>query len=115
MKRKKSKLGVALENAIFFMLITFTLCTLLATVVLIGNNYTRLSQNAFLDRVALAQIVETGGVGETYGDYTLVKDETDQTLLIIKKGETPVLYFRKDASGNITYRGEQRPPEPRID
>ena len=39
MKRKKSKLGVALENAIFFMLITFTLCALLATVVLVGNNY----------------------------------------------------------------------------
>ena len=74
MKRKKSKLGVALENAIFFMLITFTLCALLATVVLIGNNYTRLSQNAFLDRVALSQAIESAPYTKENAVYTSVKN-----------------------------------------
>ena len=100
MKRKKSKLGVALENAIFFMMITFTLCTLLATVVLIGNNYTRLSQNAFLDRVALSQAIERAPYDEENAVYTSVKNENE--IRVYKAGEHVLTVTVED--GKITSR-----------
>ena len=100
---KKTKLGIALENAIIFMMITFSLCALLASLVLLGDNYARLSSATFLDRVALSQAIESGSDNDT---YTVNKE--NNAYWIIEKDGTPVLYIQKNGSA-ITYRGTEPP------
>ena len=58
MKHLKSKRGIAFENAILFMVVVFTLCTLLASLVIIGNYRAQAAQKSFLKRVEMEQIVE---------------------------------------------------------
>ena len=104
-KRKKSKLGVALENAIFFMMVTFTLCALLATVVLVGNNYNSLSQNAFLDRVALSQAIESAPYTKENAVYTSEKNgnEIKNEIKVYNKAGELVLTVVVE-NGKITSR-----------
>ena len=54
----KSKRGMALENAILFMLIIFSLCTLLTLVAMVGHYQIKLEKNVLLKDVAIDQIGE---------------------------------------------------------
>ncbi len=54
----KSKRGMALENAILFMLIIFILCTLLISMALVGNYQVKKEKTVLLADVELEQIGE---------------------------------------------------------
>lgn len=94
MKYFKNKRGLALENAILFMVIIFSLCTLLTTFAVIGNRRAKIAKETFLERVATEQIledvlaassVEDGRyeVGEGYL-YTVTTENQIRTLSIYK-------------------------------
>ena len=65
----RSKKGIALEEAIVFMLIIFMLCSLLTTLALIGHYQVR------LEKIMLLQDVEIDQIGEDY--LTSLAAETD--------------------------------------
>lgn len=95
MKHVKNKRGLALENAILFMVIIFSLCTLLTTFAVIGNRRAKIAKETFLERVATEQILEDVlaassveddrryEVGEGYV-YTVTTDNEIRTLSIYK-------------------------------
>ena len=64
----KSRRGVALENAILFMILLFSLCALLTTLTVIGHNRLKLENNAQLRNAEIDQI------GEDY-IYSLKSDD----------------------------------------
>ena len=57
-KLLKSKRGIALENAILFMLVIFSLCALLTSLTLIGHFQTRINKLTLENEVDLEQIGE---------------------------------------------------------
>lgn len=56
----KSKRGMALENAILFMLIIFSLCALLTSLTLIGHYQVK------IEKMTLQQDIEIEQIGEDY-------------------------------------------------
>ena len=56
----KSKRGIALENAILFMLIIFTLCALLISLTLLGHYQVK------IEKMTLQQDIEIEQIGEDY-------------------------------------------------
>ena len=54
----KSRRGVALENALLFMLVIFSLCALLTSLTLIGHFQTRINKLTLENEVDLEQIGE---------------------------------------------------------
>ena len=54
----KSKSGVALENALLFMLVIFSLCALLTSLTLVGFFQTRINQLTLENEVELEEIGE---------------------------------------------------------
>ena len=93
MKHVKNKRGLALENAILFMVIIFSLCTLLTTFAVIGNRRAKIAKETFLERVATEQILEdvlAGSPAERYEVggavyvYTVTTDKEIRTLSIYK-------------------------------
>ena len=56
----KSKRGMALENAILFMLIIFTLCALLTSLTLLGHYQVK------IEKMTLQQDIEIEQIGEDY-------------------------------------------------
>ena len=56
----KSKRGMALENAILFMLIIFTLCALLTRLTLLGHYQVK------IEKMTLQQDIEIEQIGEDY-------------------------------------------------
>jgi hypothetical protein len=54
----KSRRGVALENALLFMLVIFSLCALLTSLTLIGHFQTRINKLTLENEIALEQIGE---------------------------------------------------------
>lgn len=73
----KSKRGMALENAILFMLIIFSLCALLTSLTLIGHYQVKIEKLTLLNDVEIEQIgedylasIEAGeAFTQTYEDY----------------------------------------------
>lgn len=108
MKHKKSKRGIALENAIIFMMLTFTLCTLLASFVLLGYNYTRLSHAKLLDRIALSQAIDAAPYPKEEGKpYYSEKEEN--TIKVFQENGTCFLVVTLDGAGEIISR--EKPTE----
>ena len=66
----KSKRGIAIENAVLFILIIFSLCALLATVALTQHYQTK------IDKIRLEQEIELEQIGEEF-------------LAYLESGETP--------------------------
>ena len=54
----RSKRGATLSNAVFFMLIVFSLCTLLTLVAMVGHYQIKLEKNDLLKDVSIDQIGE---------------------------------------------------------
>ena len=110
----KSRRGVALENALLFMLVIFSLCALLTSLTLIGHFQTRINKLTLENEVDLEQIgedfVASVKAGQTFDEdaYTNYacetltegnqyflsvghKSDTQQVLLYVaveKNGET---------------------------
>lgn len=109
MKILKNKKGMALENAILFMLIIFTFCALLTSLTLYGHYHTKLEKVMMTNRVELDQI------GENYLDSLINNTEfstdsenyeisTDNNILTVKnKNDKIILYVQaSNDDGNIT-------------
>ena len=69
----KSRRGVALENAILFMILLFSLCALLTTLTVIGHNRLKLENNAQLRNAEIDQIGEDYIYSLKSGDDSLSK------------------------------------------
>lgn len=99
MKIFKSKRGIALENAIIFMVMIFSLCTLLTSLALIGHHQVKIENKALLRDAEIRQIGEDylASVGaqtdftNTYENYAYevsgnaltVWRQTDQTKTVV--------------------------------
>ena len=69
----KSKRGMALENAILFMLIIFSLCALLTSLTLIGHYQVK------IEKMTLQQDIEIEQIGEDYLASVKAKTSFEQT------------------------------------
>lgn len=70
---KLDRKGIAMESAILFMVVIFSLCTLLLSVSLIGRTQTRIDKNLALSQVGQEQM------GENF-------------LIALQNGEPPATY-----------------------
>lgn len=107
----KSKSGMALENAILFMLIIFSLCALLTSLTLIGHYQLKIEKTVLLHDVEIDQIGEDfiaglKGSGETfnkdgYENYTC---EVDGNILTVwhkdDESKSVVLYVEAEFDGD---------------
>ena len=78
-KLLKSKRGIALENAILFMLVIFSLCALLTSLTLIGHFQTRINKLTLENEVDLEQIGEDFLANPALFDYD--KDYENYTCI----------------------------------
>ena len=69
----KSKRGMALENAILFMLIIFTLCALLTSLTLLGHYQVK------IEKMTLQQDIEIEQIGEDYLASVKAQTSFEQT------------------------------------
>lgn len=118
----KSKKGVAIENALLFMMIIFGLCFLVSFVALIGHHQYRLDDTLIMNRVELDQIgeafVQDASSFETNGDidnykYTVVGD----VLKVYHKtatvsNENVLLYVEVDGDKPVVWRYSEKPTTP---
>ena len=101
----KSKKGIALENAILFMLVVFSFCALITSVTLSGHNQIRLERIILENKVAIEQIGEdflADDMKPNYENYTLEVNEN--TLTVTNTNGTVVLYVEKDGGKIIQWR-----------
>lgn len=111
MKQKrilKSKRGMALEDAILFMLIIFSLCALLTTLTLVGHFRVKIEKTALLNDVEIEQIgedylasIKSGEVfTQTYEDYAY--EVNGNALSVWRKNDgskSAVLYVEAELAG----------------
>ncbi len=71
----KSKKGIALENAILFMVIIFSLCALLTSLTLLGHYQVKIEKMTLLNKVDVEQI------GEDYLAY-LQSEDTEKVFYV---------------------------------
>lgn len=111
MKILKNKKGMALENAILFMLVIFTFCALLTSLTLYGHYQTGLEKVMMTNRVELDQIGEeyltylNNGTNDNFqsenADYDISTE--NNTLTVKNKNDKIILYVQASIDGgNIT-------------
>ena len=107
----KCKRGVALENAVLFMLLIFLLCTLLASMSLFGHRQANIEKKNLLRDVEIEQIGEDYLASLSQGTEFSLTDETyvceigENTLTVRRKTDQKVvLYVEAEA-------GEDRTPK----
>lgn len=105
----KSKKGIAIENAILFMILIFTFCTLITFLTSFGQYQARLEKITLMNKVALEQIGEDFLAGDTaetlntkYDNYTC--EVTENTLTVTNRSGTVVLYVVKDGKKILQWR-----------
>ena len=120
----KSRRGVALENALLFMLVIFSLCALLTSLTLIGHFQTRINKLTLENEIALEQIGEdflanpaSFEYDKDYGNYTCrqVLSDTSYAVAVYPKSDTEyktaVLYVEiAKENGEILYWCYSLPP-----
>ena len=107
----KSKKGIAIENALLFMMIIFGLCFLVSFVALIGHHQYRLDKTLIVNRATLDQIGEDfvrnpAGyeyTGDKYG-CSIAPDRSSITVTS-KSGGNVMLYVKVNDAG---YRLKER-------
>ena len=112
----KSKRGIAVENAILFLLVIFALCSLLTMIVLIANYQFKIDKIVLLQDVDLDQIGEEfvvlvkksdGVMGETLNNedyYCPIESKDGNYILTVKPSEdsdSVLLYVKTDPSGKV--------------
>ena len=112
LRRLKDRRGIAIETAILFMLVIFSLCALITTVSIIGRRQTKFENDMLLYKVEVDQIGEDfiyyidtdvrGGSGikgfevMSYEGYTLTttsEEENKFTLAVTKNSSQSVVLF----------------------
>lgn len=108
----KSKKGVAIENALLFMMIIFGLCFLVSFVALIGHHQYRLDDTLITNRVELDLIGEAfvqapdsyAYTGDKYA-CSIVTDGSDKVLTVTSKsGGDVLLYVKVDGGKPVVWR-----------
>lgn len=107
MKILKNKKGMALENAILFMLIIFTFCALLTSLTLYGHYQTKLEKVMMTNRVELDKIGEEYLTCEIKKDFTSENENydctaTDNVLTVWRKNDSDkivILYVEVGEDG----------------
>ena len=114
----KSRRGIAMESAIVFMIITFTLCILLISLIIFGHYQTKIDNIMILDDVEVDQIGEDylacRRAGQNFEkeyeeyDYTTTDNELivwhkdNNTLAVLYiKTQTFIVGEGEDATENI--------------
>ena len=106
----KNKRGMALESAIMFMLLIFTLGMLMTGTSMIMHLRVRLNDKTIQREITIEQIGEqfvyAGTVPEDLGNYVAEINQENNTLTILKlkKGEKVVLYIEKNGSTVLQWR-----------
>ena len=105
----KSKSGIAIETALLFMIVVFSLCALITSLAVIGRHQTRLENKTLISEVEIDQIGEdflaylrdntVDYTNEKY-DCTLTGTGNVSTLTVTKKNSTDtVLYIEAEIDG----------------
>ena len=95
-KLLKNKRGMALENAILFMLIIFSLCALLTSLTLIGHFQTNINKLTLENEIKLEQIgenfvasPESFDYDADYGNYTCIPVGSENyAMAVYSKSDT---------------------------
>ena len=96
-KLLKSKRGIALENAILFMLVIFSLCALLTSLTLIGHFQTNINKLTLENEIKLEQIGENFVASPQsfserveYENYTCIPvgSDTSYAMAVYSKSDT---------------------------
>lgn len=111
----KDKRGIAIETALLFMLVIFSLCALITSVATIGRKQSQLESRVFTKEVEIDQIGEDfiaylaageasdfDAAGEKYDSTVVVvdKEENISALTLTNKGSTSVvLYIEAEKTG----------------
>lgn len=107
----KNKRGMALENAILFMLIIFSLCALLTSLTLIGHYQVKIEKMTLLQDVEIEQIGEDYLASiqakeeftQTYENYAYEVSESGKALTVWRKtdeNKTAVLYVEAELTAD---------------
>ena len=80
----KSRRGVALENALLFMLVIFSLCALLTSLTLIGHFQTRINKLTLENEVDLEQIFDVE-VDDAYTCFGKARHKAEINLDVIEE------------------------------
>ena len=99
----KNKRGIAIENAILFMMIIFSLCALLTSLTLIGHLQVKIEKTTLLNTIEVEQIGEdylASLQGETEfsieGNYAYEIDGNALTVWSNNNKETVILYVEAE-------------------
>lgn len=108
MKILKNKRGIALENAILFMIVIFSLCFLLASFTLIGHYQAKIENAMLTQRVDIDQIGEdylaSVGEGKTFSkSYDNYSYKVEGNALIVWRGtdKTNVVLYVEVNDGSL--------------
>lgn len=103
----KSKSGIALENAILLMLMTFMFCSLLIGLALVGHYQVRLENVSLLKDTQVDQIGEDFLAGEldtAYENYAYSTSKNERALTVWQsndKSKKVLLYVEVDENGQL--------------
>lgn len=104
-KTLKSKKGIAIEQAVVFLIVIFAFCALLTSLTMYGHYQTKLDNTVLLNRVTAEQIGEDFLAGKTQDELTEKYENyaciVSDNILTVKRGENVVLYVQKDGDGNL--------------
>ena len=109
----KDKRGIAIETALLFMLVIFSLCALITSVATIGRRQAKLESDVLVSDALIDQIGEdfiaylAGGeesdfdaADEKYDSTVVDKGENISALTLTKKGSSSVvLYIEAEKTG----------------
>lgn len=101
----KSRQGIAIENAVVFMLVIFLLCALITSLTTLGNYQTKIENLTLQQKAEIDQIGEDYIAGEINGDGSSEKytwETGENTLTVKNKDSKVVLYIEHKNDGTIT-------------
>ena len=98
----KSKRGIALENAILFLITTFTLCALLTTFTLIGRYQSNIENTVLKRKVAVEQIGEDFVVSNQKDTFK-VRDSLKETYDCTTTSTTLKVFHKSNTSKILLY------------
>lgn len=95
MKLLRNRRGVALESALLFLIVLFSLCSLLMTVAVVGRYQVKIENTAIVNRAALDQVGEDFVLGNITAGGTKTVEIDDREL---------TLYYTVTSDGESTHQ-----------
>ena len=111
------KRGIAIENAVIFMIVIFSLCALITSFTVIGHFQVKIEKTSLLSRVELEQIgedylaciIEGETMSRSYENYDYEVSDDGNTLVVWRRTDEDkraLLYVEAelDAEGDVSVR-----------